>query len=460
MPSHILESEIYGHNWCSDEMRALLDEKAKIASWLLILRELAQAQAELKLIPEADARNIGEFAKIENVNFQEFTNAYRSTGHSMIGLIQSLKKDDRTLPNFFFGATVQDITDNWTALTLKKSWDFFFRDLRKIEERLILISGRHSRTALSGRTHGQVGSPLSFGYKTAAWALEIRRHIERFKQLRPRILSGQLGGGTGSLPGYGALGIKLRKIFFDRLGLTDTGIAWTNSRDQITEFAQNLVLVAATLEKIGNEVYNLQRPEIGELREALPALGISSITMPHKQNPELSEHLGTLARLIRHQTGALQESLVHEHERDGKSWKLEWAVLPEILANASAALELGLSLVMTFTVDSQRMRENLAAQNGYDLSEGLSLKLAKDGSLEEIRANMQRVCRNGLAQKLSLEDALAADSFFKPHLEKIKEINVFEPDHYLDFCHLAVQNTVSAWAALKSADELFLGTHQ
>ena len=51
---------------------------------------------------------------------------------------------------------------------------------------------------------------------------------------------------------------------------------------------------AGTLARIGNEVYELQRPEIGELREpARPDL-VGSITMPHKRNPERSEHLDTL----------------------------------------------------------------------------------------------------------------------------------------------------------------------
>ena len=54
---------------------------------------------------------------------------------------------------------------------------------------------------------------------------------------------------------------------------------------------------ADTLARIGNEVYELQRPEIGELREPTTASAVGSITMPHKRNPELSEHLVTLAHL-------------------------------------------------------------------------------------------------------------------------------------------------------------------
>src|SRR5690349_23899850 len=47
---------------------------------------------------------------------------------------------------------------------------------------------------------------------------------------------------------------------------------------------------------IGNEVFELQRPELGELREPVPDGEVGSITMPHKRNPERSEHLDTLDR--------------------------------------------------------------------------------------------------------------------------------------------------------------------
>ena len=52
-------------------------------------------------------------------------------------------------------------------------------------------------------------------------------------------------------------------------------------------------MICCTLARIGNEVYELQRPEIGELREPTTSDTVGSITMPHKRNPEGSEHLDT-----------------------------------------------------------------------------------------------------------------------------------------------------------------------
>jgi Adenylosuccinate lyase len=63
----------------------------------------------------------------------------------------------------------------------------------------------------------------------------------------------------------------VRARFCAALGLADPGISWLTARDRGAEFAQLLALICGTLARIGGEVYELQRPEIGELREAAPA---------------------------------------------------------------------------------------------------------------------------------------------------------------------------------------------
>jgi hypothetical protein len=130
-----------------------------------------------------------------------------------------------------------------------------------------------------------------------------------------------------------------------RLGLDAPVISWTSARDRFAEFVLWLALVTATLDKIGHEVYNLQRSEIGELAEPATAGDVGSITMPQKRNPERSEHLGTLARLVRRDADLMLESMVGDHERDGRSWKTEWAAIPEACVAAGAALRIARELV-------------------------------------------------------------------------------------------------------------------
>ena len=67
---------------------------------------------------------------------------------------------------------------------------------------------------------------------------------------------------------YGELGPELRRRFCERLGLGEPTISWLTARDRIAEFASNAALVSATMARMANEVYNLQRREIGEVAEA------------------------------------------------------------------------------------------------------------------------------------------------------------------------------------------------
>ena len=131
-------------------------------------------------------------------------------------------------------------------------------------------------------------------------------------------------------------GPALRRRFCERLGLGDPGVSWTASRDWPAEFSLVLAMIAATMGRIGNEVVELQRPEIGELREPASPTGVSSITMPHKRNPEMSEHVVTLSRLVRASAAVMLEGVDQVHERDGRGWKAEWVAFPEVFLTGAA----------------------------------------------------------------------------------------------------------------------------
>ena len=52
----------------------------------------------------------------------------------------------------------------------------------------------------------------------------------------------------------------------------------------------------------------------------------------------------TLARFAAAQLGALHGALVHEQERSGAAWTLEWMVLPPLALAAARSLSAGLEL--------------------------------------------------------------------------------------------------------------------
>ena len=383
MGTRLSSSTLYAHLWGTPETAGIFDEKAMLQTWLDELGALARAQASLGIVPAASAAAITAAAKVESLDLDYVAEQTRATSHSTLGLIRGLL---RVLPedvgeHVYMGATVQDVSDTWFGIVMRDVGAIAWRDLRAIEASLLGLARRHRDDVMAGRTHGQPGAPITFGFKVASWADEVRRHLERLREGRPRWVVGQLGGAVGALAFFGADGPELRARFCAELGLGDPGISWLTARDRVAEFGTVLAMVCGTLARIGTEVYELARPEIGELAEAAPSGAVSSITMPHKRNPEGSEHLDTLARLARSSSAVLVEGLVAGHERDGRAWKAEWIALPEVCQLTATALRLGRALLDGLEVYPQAMAANVGRYGGGLESErvlaGLSAEIGK-----------------------------------------------------------------------------------
>jgi len=419
--TRLTDSPLYRHLWSTPELEAVFEERARLQSWLDILVALAQAQAELGIIPPEAALAIARGARVEALDLDLVARETRRSGHSTLGLIQGLRQalPPQAREHVYYGATVQDLTDTWMGLAIKQVGAFVWSRLRDIEATLLDLASRHRSTPMAGRTHGQPGSPITFGFKVASWADEVRRHLERLHQGRDRWVVGQLAGAVGTLAFFGPHSLELRRRFCERLGLGDPGISWTTARDRLAEFLHLLAMVTATLARVGREIYELQRPEIGELSEPTRPEAVGSITMPHKRNPELSEHLVTLSRLVRAQAAVALEGMVQEHERDGAGWKAEWAAFPDACLYTGAALRLAGEVLEGLEVDEGRMEGNLARSQGYLASERLLAALAPRLGKHRAQELLQEALRQGRQRGLPLPQALREADALHPHLDEV-----------------------------------------
>jgi adenylosuccinate lyase len=454
MTAHVVDSLIYGHLWGTSEIRELLTDEGRTQTWLEILAALGEAQAELGLIPEKAALEIREKARVDVLDLHAVAQETRRTGHSTLGLIRSLRSvlgpDAREW--VYYGATVQDITDSWTALVMRRMLDIAARDLSRIEESLLGLAVKHRNTVMVGRTHGQPGLPITFGFKAAVWAAEVRRHITRVYQSSDRVAVGQLAGAVGTCSFWGDAALELQRLFCKRLGLGVPDMTWLTARDRIAEFSALLAMIGGTIAKIGHEVYNLQRPEIGELREPFRAGVVGSITMPHKRNPELSEHLGALARIARSAASLALEGMVHEHERDGTAWKTEWAFLPEACMVVAAALSYGVQLTGTLEVDSDRMAENVRDLEGYVMSEPVMLALAGRLGKHTAHEVVYEAALAGAQRHQSFRDALLSDPRVARELSQEELNDVLDPSRALGQTVELIDNVVAAGRAARTRE--------
>jgi adenylosuccinate lyase len=413
--TRLTDSASYAHLWGTDELARVFDESARLQCWLDILVGLARVQARLGIVPADAAEAIATGAQVASLDLDYVAEQTRLTSHSTLGLIRGLQ---RVLPEHareyvYLGATVQDLTDTWFGVVLREVGALVWRELRALEADLLHLARTHRDTLQVGRTHGQPGAPVTFGFKAASWADEVRRHLQRLREGRSRWLVGQLGGAVGVLGFFETDATALRRQFCAEVGLADPGISWLTSRDRLAEFGHLLAMVCATLARIGGEVYELQRPEIGELAEPTTATAVGSITMPHKRNPESSEHLDTLARLARSSAAVLTEGMTQLHERDGRGWKAEWVALPEVCLLTGAALRTARTIVRGLEVHAGVMAANLVRHGDALASErvlaGLSMRLGKhqaQAALQEVLAGRPTDLAAALAKRglASVED--------------------------------------------------------
>lgn len=426
--AHPADSAIFGHLWTTPEASALFSDEGRTQAWLDILAALAQAQAEVGLVPAAAAGAIKAHADVSRLDLELVAEETRASGHSTAGLIRALRE---VLPGHarewvYYGATVQDLSDTWFALVFRAVGDLAERDVTRMRDGALRLAGRYRDTPMCGRTHGQPGLPITFGFKAAVWAAELDRHLERLRQGRPRWEVAQLGGALGTMEFWGSRALDLLARFARQLGLSVPVIPWITARDGVAEFVWLLAAISATVAKIGNEVYQLQRPEIGELRESFTPGTVGSITMPHKRNPEISEHLVTLSRVVRAQAATALDGMVCEHERDGRAWKAEWLVVPEASMAFAACAGSGARMLDGLRADPVRMMGNIEAHRGYLLSEpvmrALADRIGKHSAHDSVYAAAMRGIDAGQDFRAALRDDTRLDAIPDAELDELLEI--------------------------------------
>lgn len=455
MPVHIIDSTLFGNSWATPELRALFEDTALLKGWIEIMVVLAETQAEFGVIPATAAKQLAEVyhhLELDGPFLTEVRTGFEQSNHSLFGLIRALQRRSPGDSGEWWcvGATVQDITDTHNARLLQCVRKTLCTRVESLIPILVNLTERHRDTPMCGRTHGQPGLPITFGFKAAGWLDEMHRHRQRLHEIQARLEVGQLAGGVGSLSSQGGDALALQRRFLMKLGLNAPAISWTVSRDRLAEWLNLLALLAATADRIGHEIYNLQRPEIGELSEGFVAGTVGSITMPQKRNPEISEHLGTLARQVRYQAAQMHENLVHDHERDGRSWKSEWAIIPSTCLYADKALALLQTLLEHLHVDSGRMYQNLLATRGFIHAEPVMLALAKRLGKQTAHALVYGTALAANEQNIPLKEAVMANAEITAVLNHSELENLFDIQRGTGFCGAMIDQVladVSAWPA-------------
>jgi 3-carboxy-cis,cis-muconate cycloisomerase len=321
------------------EIRALFAPEAELAAMLRFEAALAAAEAELGLVPAEAAAAIEAACARLSPPPDALAEGLGRDGvivPALIGLLRAAVAEPHG-SHVHVGATSQDVIDTGLVLRLKPALAVLRRDLDTVIETLEALAAAQGGIPIMGRTRMQRALPITFADRAASWRRPLEAEREALDRLAGDLLKLQFGGAVGTLDKLGEKGPLVRAALARRLDLGDPGHAWHAERAPIVDLGHWLAKVSGSLGKIGQDLALMAQNEVGEA--VLPGGGRSS-AMAHKRNPVPAELLVTLARFNAGQSGLLQQAMVHEGERSGAAWTLEWLVLPEMFAAAAAGLAL------------------------------------------------------------------------------------------------------------------------
>ena len=360
-------------------IRALFSEEARLQSWLDVEVALAQAQAELGVIPQHAAEEITRRARIENLDMDNIRQGLARTGHPLVPLVWELDRicEGDAGGYIHWGATTQNITQTGKLLNVRRAHAIFLRQLGTILQELAGLADNTRDMSLPGRTGGQHAVPITFGYKVAVWIDELCRHVERLRGCEDRVFVAMLGGSAGTLASLGEVGLDVQEKMAEKLGMDPMGLPSRTISDHMAEYVSVLSMLAATCGKIGREISTLMKQEFGEVEEPVPEGIVGSSTMPQKRNPNLTAEIVAGASQVRALVPLALEAMQSEHEADRIAGILMDRALEEACFLTGDILQRLISMFAGLRVFPERMRRNLDLTGGLIMSEAIMLELGK-----------------------------------------------------------------------------------
>ncbi|MDR1072532.1 MAG: adenylosuccinate lyase [Treponema sp.] len=390
--------------WISEEASIRACVKAETA---LVIAHLA-ARGALTPMLRAALEKAGDSVEPEEVYDEE-----EKTRHNIRALVNVLKKKapPGTAPLVHLGATSVDILDTSLSYRMKRvTQEVVLPNLRNLEQSLCDFAEKEAETPQVGRTHGQHAVPITLGFAIAEYVSRLGKSILEIEK-RSAELKGKLAGAAGA---YNATAMivkdpeALEKIYLAELGLEPS--------EHATQLVEPEYLLRLLLEfntafgviaNLADDLRNLQRSEIGELREGFASEQVGSSTMPQKRNPWNSEHVKSLWKAFMPRVQTFFMDQISEHQRD-LSNSASQRFMADYVAGFCMAVSRMTSVMEGLGVDRERLLSNLRGGGipGGVMAEPAYILLAETG-VSDAHEVVRRITLSAEKEKTSFADALA-----------------------------------------------------
>ena len=333
------------------------------------------------------------------------------TRHNIRALVNVLKGavPAELAPLVHLGATSADILD--TALAWRIGGVTRQRVLpllRQLELLLCDFTEREAGTPQVGRTHGQHAVPITVGFAMAEYVSRLGKSILEIEK-RAGELKGKLAGAAGA---YNAVSMIVRDPEeLERRYLAELGLEPSEHSTQLVEpeYLLRLLLEFNTafgiIANLADDLRNLQRSEIGELREGFAADQVGSSTMPQKRNPWNSEHVKSLWKTFMPRTITFFMDQVSEHQRDLTN-SASQRFIADYITGFCLAVSRMAEVIAGLGVDRERLSANL--RDGGIMAEPAYILLAESG-LSNAHEIVRRITLRAEREGVSFASALAGE---------------------------------------------------
>ncbi len=407
------------------EMGRVWSEENKFQKWLEVELAATETLAEAGIVPREAAAKLRERARANVARINEIEAKVKHDVIAFTVAVQESVDDPEAGRWLHYGLTSNDVVDTAQALLVREASHLIGKDLEAFGEVLERRAWEFKDTPEIGRTHGIHAEPITFGLKVANWYAENRRDVARFQMAAQQMVVGKISGAVGTCT---HLGPEIEQKICQRLGLATAPItSQVIERDRHAQYLSTLAILAASLERVAQEIRHLQRTEVREVEEPFGGEQRGSSAMPHKRNPVSSEQICGLARVVRANSVAALENIALWHERDISHSSVERVILPDSTILVDYMLHRTTEIVRNMKVFPQRMQRNLDATMGLIFSGQLLQDLVEHGAPREDAYKWVQIhAMSAWESETSFRDRITEDANIRRFLDEKALAHTFD----------------------------------
>ncbi|MHA1197998.1 MAG: adenylosuccinate lyase [Candidatus Heimdallarchaeaceae archaeon] len=418
-------------------LNEVFSEQRKFELQLLVEKELAEANFQLGKIPKEandviQKRCTPKFVKLERVKEIE-----KEVHHDVMSLVFAIAEQCGDFGEYIhLGATSYDIQDTVRGLQLKDSKQQILKALQKTIEFSKELASKYKDLACIGRTHGIHAVPTTYGMKFGNFLNELLLAKETLEQVK--VDYGKISGAVGTYASYGTR--EIENIVLNKLNLSSQPITTqVVTRVVHAKYIQALSLIASVLEHFAKEIRNLQRTEIDEVRESFDEKQVGSSTMAQKRNPEKSERICGIARIIRSSIQPSLENICLEHERDLSNSSTERIIISQTSILTHYIILQMNQILSSIHLNKEKIQFNLYLREGAQCAENLMIHLTDKIGRQKAHDLLKK-----LANEDNFTEAVKQNDTVSKYFNDEEIDQILDPMSYLGLSKEIVQNLLDS----------------